>query len=126
MFLPEKMRIPSNLRDPIATHTNLNLHASIICLHHASIEKVDKYHLPDTIKQTSLYRLKSSAEAIVNIIKVTSHTSANFVCNFFSFSLQQMLIPDTEKPTLRVIVILRHNSLRVSRETRSSGRPHNH
>lgn len=85
MFLPEKLRLPQNIRDPAATHSNLNMHASIICLHHAAIEKVDKHNLPDTIKQTSIYRLKSAAEAIVNIIKVTSHTPAIFVCLHIPF-----------------------------------------
>lgn len=87
MFLPEKLRLPQNIRDPAATHSNLNMHASIICLHHAAIEKVDKHNLPGTIKQTSIYRLRSAAEAIVNIIKVTSHTPSIFKSPLCALSL---------------------------------------
>ena len=79
MFLPEKLRLPQNLRDPTATHTNLNLHAAIICLHHAAIEKVEKHQLPDAVKQTSICRLKTAAEEIVKIIQLTSHSSTSFV-----------------------------------------------
>lgn len=78
MFLPEKLRLPQNLRDPTATHANLNFHASIICLHHAAVEKVEKYNLPDSLKQTSIIRLKGAAEAIVNIIKLAAHASTIF------------------------------------------------
>ncbi|KPM36310.1 hypothetical protein AK830_g10244 [Neonectria ditissima] len=78
MFLPEKLRLPQNIRDPSATHTNLNLHASIICLHHAAVEKVDLYKLPESLKQTSIVRLKAAAGEIVNIIKLFSHSAAIF------------------------------------------------
>lgn len=80
MFLPENMRLPQNSKDPSATHTNLNLHASVICLHHAAVEKADKHHLPDSIKQTSIYRLKAAAEEIASILKLTSYSTNIFVC----------------------------------------------
>ncbi|KAF7545520.1 hypothetical protein G7Z17_g9110 [Cylindrodendrum hubeiense] len=78
MFLPEKLRLPQNLRDPSATHANLNFHASIICLHHAAIEKFEKYDLPDSLKQTSIIRLKAAAEEIANIIKIASPAASIF------------------------------------------------
>ncbi|CAM1502897.1 Fc.00g076730.m01.CDS01 [Cosmosporella sp. VM-42] len=87
MFLPEKLRLPLNLRDPTATHTNLNLHAAIICLHHAAIEKADKHHLPEAVKLASICRLKTAAEEIVNIIKLTSHSAANFRSPLCALSL---------------------------------------
>lgn len=79
VFLPEKFRLPANVRDPSALHTNLNLHASVICLHHAAIEKADKYRVEGGIKQSSLARLKTAAEEIVNIAKMTFHNANAFV-----------------------------------------------
>lgn len=79
MFLPERMRLPQNIRDPTAAHTNLNLHASVICLHHAAVEKVDKHNLPQSLKAASVLRLKAAAEEVVNIIKLASHAMAIFV-----------------------------------------------
>lgn len=60
-------------------HTNLNLHASVICLHHAAIEKAEKFGLEDGIKQSSLSRLKTAAEEIVNIARMTFHNANVFV-----------------------------------------------
>lgn len=79
MFLPAKLTLPQNMRDPIALHTNLNLHASVICLHHAAIEKAEKYNHTDAVKRSSLTRLKASAEEIVNIVRLTCHSTAVFV-----------------------------------------------
>lgn len=81
MFLPEKLRLPQNIRDPTAIHTNLNLHAAVITLHHAAIEKQEKHGLPESVKQTSMCRLRTSAEEIANIIKMASHSTAMFVCD---------------------------------------------
>ncbi|KAK8019842.1 binuclear zinc transcription factor [Apiospora arundinis] len=69
MFLPEGFRLPDNYRDRTAVHTNLNLHASIICLHHAAIDKIDKYKLPNHLKKASQTRLLTAAQAIVDIMK---------------------------------------------------------
>ncbi|KAI0481218.1 hypothetical protein GGR56DRAFT_310445 [Xylariaceae sp. FL0804] len=73
MFLPEFFRLPENYRDPTAVHTNLNLHAGVICLHIAAAEKIDDYNLPEQAKAISLNRLRTSAQEIVDIIKLTSH-----------------------------------------------------
>ncbi|KAI5459956.1 hypothetical protein BGZ63DRAFT_360107 [Mariannaea sp. PMI_226] len=78
MFLPEKMRLPQNVRDPVAAHTNLNLHASVICLHHAAVEKVEKHDLPKSLKDTSIIRLKAAAEEVSNIIKLSSSSMPIF------------------------------------------------
>lgn len=80
MFLPEKFRLPQRAQDHAAVHANLNLHASVICLHHAAIEAAEKYGFNDTIKQNSIGRLRTAAEEIVNIIKMTSHHTTIFVC----------------------------------------------
>ncbi|KAK8055860.1 transcription factor SEF1 [Apiospora rasikravindrae] len=72
MFLPEAFRLPDNYRDRTAIHTNLNLHASIICLHHAAIDKIDKHKLPNHLKKASQTRLLTAAQEIVNIMKTIS------------------------------------------------------
>ncbi|KAL2752749.1 hypothetical protein ACRALDRAFT_1052542 [Sodiomyces alcalophilus JCM 7366] len=73
MFLPPAFRFPQNLKNPPAIHTNLNLHASVICLHHAAIEKIDTHNLPESLRVASQLRLRLAAEEIVNIIRLTSH-----------------------------------------------------
>ncbi len=79
MFLPESFRLPENYRDPTAVNTNLNLHASIICLHHAALERIETYNLPESAKRTSQDRLGAAGQEIVNIIKLTSHLSSGSV-----------------------------------------------
>lgn len=79
MFLPDKFRLPQNQRDPSAVHTNLNLHASVICLHHAAVEMVSKYNHPASLLETSRSRLRTSAEEIVAILKLTVHQTGIFV-----------------------------------------------
>ncbi|KAK5989095.1 Citrinin biosynthesis transcriptional activator mrl3-like protein [Cladobotryum mycophilum] len=87
MFLPDSMRLPQNVRDPSAVHTNLNLHASIICLHHAALEMAEKHNLPDTVKHVGRTRLRTAAEEIVNIIKITSHHTTLFKSQLCALSL---------------------------------------
>ncbi|KAI2466576.1 hypothetical protein F4781DRAFT_434250 [Annulohypoxylon bovei var. microspora] len=77
MYLPQVFRLPDNYRDPVAVHTNLNLHASVICLHHSAIERIDAYKLPDRAKKISQDRLTTAAQEIVNIVKLTSHVNSN-------------------------------------------------
>ncbi|OTB06887.1 hypothetical protein M426DRAFT_9314 [Hypoxylon sp. CI-4A] len=76
MYLPESFRLPENYRDSVAVHTNLNLHASIICLHHSAIDRIDTYGLPESAKKASQDRLSTAAQEIVNIVKLTSHVSS--------------------------------------------------
>ncbi|KAI1353101.1 hypothetical protein F5Y01DRAFT_323583 [Xylaria sp. FL0043] len=76
MFLPEPFRLPENYREPTAVNTNLNLHASIICLHHAALERIETYNLPEFAKRISQDRLSAAAQEIINIIKLTSHLNS--------------------------------------------------
>jgi hypothetical protein len=76
MFLPERFRLPKNLRNPIAVHINLNLHAAVICLHNAACDKADQFKLPGHLKRASLDRLSTAAQEIVNIMKLTAHISS--------------------------------------------------
>ncbi|KAK7970281.1 binuclear zinc transcription factor [Apiospora saccharicola] len=77
MFLPEGFRLPDNYRDRTAIHINLNLHASIICLHHAAIDKIDKHELPNHLKKASQTRLLTAAQEIVNIMKTMGSTASH-------------------------------------------------
>ncbi|KAH6694003.1 binuclear zinc transcription factor [Plectosphaerella plurivora] len=78
IFLPESFQLPRQLRNPSAVHTNLNLHAGVICLHHAAIEKIDKHNLPVALKQASERRIRDAAEEIVNIVRLSSHVNPGF------------------------------------------------
>lgn len=78
MFLPERFRLPNSLRDPVAVHTNLNLHASIICLHNSAYEMTKEHVLPDHVKQISKTRVLTAAQEIVTIVKMTSHSNAGY------------------------------------------------
>ncbi|GAP89658.1 putative binuclear zinc transcription factor [Rosellinia necatrix] len=77
MFLPESFRLPENYRDVTAVTTNLNLHASIICLHHAALERIETHSLSEYAKRISQDRLSAAAQEIVNIMKLTSHLSSS-------------------------------------------------
>ncbi|PNP56999.1 hypothetical protein THARTR1_02841 [Trichoderma harzianum] len=79
MFMPDRFRLPDNLRDPLATYINLNFHASVICLHHVALETIEKNQLDDSLRKDSLCLLKNAAEEIVSIVKMTSHRSSLFV-----------------------------------------------
>ncbi|GJC80708.1 citrinin biosynthesis transcriptional activator ctnR [Colletotrichum liriopes] len=87
MFLPERFRLPQSMRDPTAVHTNLNLHASVICLHHAAIDRIEKYKLPDSLKAASQLRLRTAAEEVVNIVKLTSHMNSGYKSPMVALSL---------------------------------------
>ncbi|KAJ2987118.1 hypothetical protein NUW58_g4682 [Xylaria curta] len=73
MFLPESFRLPDHCRELTAVNTNLNLHASIICLHHAALERIETHNLPESVKRISQDRLSAAAQEVVNIMKLTSH-----------------------------------------------------
>ncbi|KAK7223148.1 hypothetical protein V2G26_011151 [Clonostachys chloroleuca] len=75
MFLPERFQSPDYKCDPVAAHTNLNLHAATICLHYAAVEMVDKHRHSEATKQQSLGRMRISVEEIVEIIKAISPNS---------------------------------------------------
>jgi hypothetical protein len=81
MFLPERFQLPDYKSNPVAAHTNLNLHATTICLHYAAVEMVDKHSHPEGTKRQSLGRMRISAEEIVEIIKTISPNSFIYVCS---------------------------------------------
>ncbi|GKT46706.1 citrinin biosynthesis transcriptional activator ctnR [Colletotrichum spaethianum] len=87
MFLPERFRLPQSMRDPTAVHMNLNLHASVICLHHAAIDRIEKHKLPDNLKAASQLRLRTAAEEVVSIVKLTSHMNSGYKSPMVALSL---------------------------------------
>lgn len=109
MFLPEGFRLPGNLRNPTAVHTNLNLHAGVICLHHAAIDKIETFGLSGSLKALSQTRLRTAAEEIVNIVKLSSHVSPGFVSLQTLYCATGMIKPDIsiEKPFGCFVDVLR-------------------
>lgn len=93
MFLPASFRLPDHYRDPAALHSNLNLHAAVICLHHAAVDQADKHALPDAVKRASQARLMTAANEIVNIVKMISHVKANPVRSPPLFHLLPLVYP---------------------------------
>lgn len=79
MFLPERYKLPENLRNPVAVHTNHNLHAAVICLLHAACDKAERYNLPLHVKKVNLDRLLTAAEEIVSIVRQTANIDAGYV-----------------------------------------------
>ncbi|KAK4231582.1 transcriptional activator protein acu-15 [Podospora fimiseda] len=78
MFLPERFRLPRNIRDPVAVQMNLNLHAAVICLHNVASEKAEKFNLPTHIKQASMARALNAAREIAEIVKQTHNIKAGY------------------------------------------------
>ncbi|KAK0710888.1 fungal-specific transcription factor domain-containing protein [Lasiosphaeris hirsuta] len=116
MFLPERFRLPQNNKDAIAVHQNLNLHASVICLHNAAREKAVKYDLPSHIRDASEARCLTAAREIVNIMKATASTmSSDFkspmtalslYCAASVFIYQAMENPDNADPDSLEFLVL--------------------
>ncbi|KAL1891151.1 hypothetical protein Cpir12675_005087 [Ceratocystis pirilliformis] len=75
MYLPPQLRLPDNIKDPSAIHTNLHLHASYICLHHQAVDKAIDFGL-DSFKVVSEQTLFSSASNIVSLMQSTSHVTS--------------------------------------------------
>ncbi|KFA46796.1 hypothetical protein S40293_06789 [Stachybotrys chartarum IBT 40293] len=78
MFLPDKFCLPQNARDPTAVNMNLSLHAGVICLHHAAIEMACKYRLPESLRKACMNRLRTAAEGIAGIIRMTCYDHPAF------------------------------------------------
>lgn len=79
MFLPERFRLPNNVRDPVAVHTNLNMHASVICLHNSAYEMAEEHNFSESYKQTLRARLQSTATEIVSIVRMTATQQHGYV-----------------------------------------------
>ncbi|KAJ4304032.1 hypothetical protein N0V88_001637 [Collariella sp. IMI 366227] len=86
MFMPERFRLPRNLRDSTAVQANLNFHAAIISLHNTAREKADKFKLPG-IMQSSRARALTAAHEIVDIMKATGTLKAGYRGPLMAISL---------------------------------------
>lgn len=84
MFLPERFRLPNNVRDPVAVHANLNLHASVICLHNSAYEMAEEHNLPGSLKQALRARLQGAASEVVAIVKMTAAQHHGYVSTTLS------------------------------------------
>lgn len=106
MFLPEPFRLPRHVRDPVAVHTNLNLHASLICLHNSAYEVAREHDLPAHVRQTTMTRLSTAAQEVVNIVKLTSHSNVGFVSpsNPLPLFLPPNIPSQTTLPFLRLTI----------------------
>jgi hypothetical protein len=114
MFMPDRFRLPDNLRDPLATYINLNFHASVICLHHVALEMIEKHELDDSLRKDSRYLLKNAAEEIASIVKMTSHRSSLFVrASFRRAQRFRELTKHIEQPVVRLFVVLCDNGVRL-------------
>ncbi|KAL1901354.1 hypothetical protein Sste5346_001759 [Sporothrix stenoceras] len=87
VFLPERYRLPQNFQDPVAVHTNLNLHAATICLHNAAVERAEAHNLPESVTKNCYDRMFTAAQEIVNIIEKTSHMAGSYKSPLASLSL---------------------------------------
>ncbi|KAK2592529.1 hypothetical protein QQS21_009774 [Conoideocrella luteorostrata] len=87
MFLPANLRLPRGLRDPGCIHMNLNLHAAVIIFHHAALEKAELHKLSESVTDMSVCRMKTSADEIVNILKMSSHSPHVFKSPLCALSL---------------------------------------
>lgn len=79
MFLPEKFRLPTNITDTAALQVNLNLHASIVCLHSAACDAVKKYGLDKRLGERSKVRRLNAAREVVKIMRLTRQTTSPYV-----------------------------------------------
>ena len=79
LFLPEHLRVPTGSKDPNVPFLNMNIQASVICLHQAAILKAEKHSLDLTIIKTSVDRCYSAAQEIINIMRLTSHINVSSV-----------------------------------------------
>ena len=89
LFLPEHLRVPFGNKDPNVIFLNVNIHASVICLHQAAILKAEKHDLNSDIIRSSTDRCFAAAEEIINIMKLITHiNSANVNALFFDANLE--------------------------------------
>ncbi|KAK4249618.1 hypothetical protein C7999DRAFT_39281 [Corynascus novoguineensis] len=86
MFLPERFRLPRNIRDLNAVQANINLHAAVICLHLAAREKAEKYKLAN-IAQASQTRSLTAAQEIIDILKASKTTRTGYRGPLMALSL---------------------------------------
>jgi hypothetical protein len=107
LFLPEHLQIPQANKDPNVPFLNMNIHASVICLHQAAILKAEKHKLDVSVIKTSVDRCHSSAEEIVNIMRLTSHVSVETVSHYQSCAGRCLMIIILDESLFSILSICR-------------------
>ena len=79
IYLPDHLRAPNGSKDPNIAFLNMNIQASVICLHQAAILKAEKHNLDFKLIKASVDRCYTAAEEIVNVMRLTSHISVSCV-----------------------------------------------
>ncbi|KAK3954153.1 hypothetical protein QBC32DRAFT_97490 [Pseudoneurospora amorphoporcata] len=87
MFLPEKFRLPTHITDTVALQVNLNLHASVVCLHSAACDAVKKYGLDKRLGERSKVRRLNSAREVVKIMRLVKETTSPYKTPLVALSL---------------------------------------
>ena len=113
MFLPERLRLPQNTRDPMAIQVKLNVHACVICLHHAALEVIEKCKHPKYLEETSLSRLRTSAEEITSVVRLVGSNSYYFVscARRRLLTMSDLLTLSTERAPQLFVSLLCHHGL---------------
>ncbi|KAJ4398604.1 hypothetical protein N0V85_006232 [Neurospora sp. IMI 360204] len=86
MFLPEKFRLPRNITEGVALQFNLNLHASVVCLHSAACDAVKKYGLDKRLGERSQVRRLNAAREIVKIMRMARETVSPYKTSLVALS----------------------------------------
>lgn len=79
LSLPEKFRLPNGIGDPHIVFTNMNIHATTICLHQAALFKAEKSKLPHHLISESRARCFSAASSITTIMRTITHLEVHAV-----------------------------------------------
>lgn len=86
LSLPNHFKLPMGINDPNVVFTNMNIHASTICLHQAAIFKAEKHNMP-SVTNDSKNRCINAAAEIATIMRMIAHTDLSRMDPFMSFCL---------------------------------------
>lgn len=116
MFLPEKFRLPTNITDTVALQVNLDLHASVVCLHSAACDAIKKHRLDKRLGERSKVRRLNAAREVVKIMRLVRETTTPYVSGVFSCPLPPLVNIHTndfltENPLGSPLPLLRFDSL---------------
>lgn len=100
LSLPDHLRLPRGIVDHNIVFTNMNIHASTICLHQAAICKADRNGLSATVSTESKARCVSAANETANIMRMISHQDLSAVSGATSGACTLLKIVDESIPFL--------------------------
>lgn len=73
LALPDQLRLPAGVNNPLVIFLNMCLHTSTICLHQAAIFKAEKHKGLAKILSESKVRCITAAGQVVSLMKLCSH-----------------------------------------------------